>query len=296
MALRIGTRGSALALAQAGLVADLLGVETEIVPITTSGDRAVGGDKERWVKEIEQALLSREIDMAVHSAKDVPGELPDGLELAGAPARADARDALCGTDSLQALKAGARVGTSSLRREAQLRALREDIEVVPLRGNVDTRLRRLADGDFDALVLAAAGLERLDRAEEAGALLDPALMVPAPGQGVIALEIRGDDDAARGAVEAITDQRTFTCLAAERAVVRALDASCRTPVGAYAKWTGGDELELVAFAGLADGSAWVRDVLRGPAEDPEGLGNAVADRLLSAGAADILRQAEEAAA
>jgi hydroxymethylbilane synthase len=295
VALRIGTRGSALALAQAQQVGELLGAETEIVPITTSGDRAAGGDKERWVMEIEQALLAGEVDVAVHSAKDVPGKLPDGLELAGAPVRADARDALCGTDSLQALEAGARVGTSSLRREAQLRALREDIEVVPLRGNVDTRLRRLAVGDFDALVLAAAGLQRLGRAEDAGALLDPALMVPAPGQGVIALEIRSDDGAARAAAAAISDEPTFTCLAAERAVVRALDASCRTPVGAFAAWAG-DELELVAFAGLADGSAWVRDALRGSAADPEGLGNAVADRLLSAGAADILRQAEEAAA
>jgi hydroxymethylbilane synthase len=295
MALRIGTRGSALALAQAQEIAELLD-GAELVPITTSGDRAAGGDKERWVKEIEEALLAGDVDVAVHSAKDVPGELPDGLELAGSPARADARDALCGSDSLQALGPGARVGTSSLRRAAQLRAVREDLDVVELRGNVDTRLRRLAEGDFDALVLAAAGLERLGRIDEAGALLDPALMVPAPGQGVIALEIRADDDAARAAVAGISDAKTFTCLAAERAIVRELDATCRTPVGAYATWASGDELAVTAFAGLADGSAWVRDELRGEAADPVALGVEVGRRLLAAGAADILRQAEEAAA
>jgi hydroxymethylbilane synthase len=290
VALRLGTRGSALALAQAQQVANLLG-DAQTVRITTSGDRAAGGDKERWVKEIEEALLAGEVDIAVHSAKDVPGELPDGLILAGSPARADARDALCGADSLQALAPGARVGTSSLRRAAQLRALREDLEIVELRGNVDTRLRRLAEGDFDALVLAAAGLVRLGRLDEAGALVDCALMVPAPGQGVIALEVRAGDDAARAAVGGISDQRTFTCLAAERAVVRALDASCRTPVGAYAAWAADDELELVAFAGLADGSTWVRDVLRGPASDPGALGAEIGERLLLAGAEDILQQA-----
>ena len=219
MALRIGTRGSPLALAQAREVADLLG-DAELVSITTSGDRAAGGDKERWVKEIEQALLAGDVDVAVHSAKDVPGELPDGLALAGAPVRADARDALCGIDSLQAVDQGARVGTSSLRRAAQLRALRDDLEIVELRGNVDTRLRRLAEGDFDAIVLAAAGLGRLGREDEAGALLDPAVMVPAPGQGVIALEVRAGDEEVCAAIAAISDERTFTCLAAERAVVR----------------------------------------------------------------------------
>jgi hydroxymethylbilane synthase len=293
--LRIGTRGSPLALAQAREVADLLG-GAELVPITTSGDRAAGGDKERWVKEIEQALLAGEVDVAVHSAKDVPGVVPDGLELAGAPARADARDALCGAESVAALASGARVGTSSLRREAQLRALREDIDVVSLRGNVDTRLRKLEEGDFDAIVLAAAGLERLGRGDASGARLDPDVMVPAPGQGVIALETRIGDDDVRAAVAAISDARTFTCLAAERAVVRALDASCRTPVGAHATWASDDELELTAFAGLADGSAWVRDRLRGAASDAEALGNEVAERLLAAGAAAILREAEEAAA
>ena len=163
--MRIGTRGSALALAQAGQVAEALG-GAELVPIATTGDRAPAGagaglDKERWVREIDVALLAGEIDLAVHSAKDVPARLAVGLELVATPPRADPRDALCGAPSLAALAAGARVGTSSLRREAQLRARRDDVDVVELRGNVDTRLRRLAEGAFDAIVLARAGLQRL---------------------------------------------------------------------------------------------------------------------------------------
>ncbi|MGH2840557.1 MAG: hydroxymethylbilane synthase, partial [Solirubrobacteraceae bacterium] len=170
--MRIGTRASALALAQAGMVAELLGPEAKLVRVTTSGDRdRAGNDKERWVKELEQALLDGEIDLAVHSAKDVPSELPDGLELVGAPRRADPYDALVGAGSIDALGAGARIGTSSLRRAAQLRALREDLDVVAIHGNVDTRLRRLDEGELDALVLAAAGLVRLGRADAIGAVL-----------------------------------------------------------------------------------------------------------------------------
>ncbi|HEX6389263.1 MAG TPA: hydroxymethylbilane synthase, partial [Solirubrobacteraceae bacterium] len=212
--MRVGTRGSALALAQAGTVAALLGPDVELVTVTTSGDRASAAhpttasdanDKERWVKEIELALLAGEIDLAVHSAKDVPSVLPDGLELVGAPRRADPFDALVGADALERLAPGARVGTASLRRASQLRALREDLAVVVLRGNVDTRLRRLADGDADALLLAAAGLQRLGR-----------------------------------------DDATGAALAAERALVRALDADCHTPVGAHAVPEGDGRLRLRA--------------------------------------------------
>jgi hydroxymethylbilane synthase len=282
---RIGTRGSALALAQAGTVAGALG-DAQLVPVTTTGDRdRAAGDKGRWVKELDEALLRGDVDLAVHSAKDVPAELPDGLELVAAPPRADARDALCGASSLDALGAGARVGTSSLRRAAQLRALRDDLEVAELRGNVDTRLRRLSDGDFDAIVLALAGLQRLGRADAARATLDA--LVPAAGQGVLALTARAGDEAARTAAAGVGDEATLTCLRAERALVRALDADCRTPVGAHATLDG-PVLALRAFAGRVDGSAWVRDELSGRADAPEALGAAVAARLLSAGAREVL--------
>jgi hydroxymethylbilane synthase len=283
---RIGTRGSALALAQAGQVADMLG-GAELVTITTAGDRGErGGDKERWVKELELALLAGEIDLAVHSAKDVPAVLPDGLVLAGAPARADARDALCGASALDELPPGARVGTSSLRRTAQLRALREDLDVTELRGNVDTRLRKLAGGDYAAIVLALAGLQRLGRSDAADAVLDAGAFVPAAGQGVLALEARAGDDDARAAVEAITDEETMACLAAERALVRALDADCHTPVGAHATRDAGGLMTLRAFVGRADGSGWARDELSG--DEPGALGAEVAQRLLAAGAGELL--------
>ena len=188
--MRLGTRGSALALAQARWVAERLGGQAEIVEITTLGDRgAAPADKSRWTSELERALLEERIDLAVHSAKDLPTELDDGLELVAVPARADARDAICGAPSLAALPAGARVGTSSLRRAAQLRAVRDDLAVVELRGNVDTRLRKLREGQADALVLALAGLERLGRAGDAGGVIDE--FVPAAGQGALALEARG---------------------------------------------------------------------------------------------------------
>jgi hydroxymethylbilane synthase len=282
--IRLGTRGSALALAQARLAAERLPGEVEIVPIKTSGDRGPGGDKARFVKEIEDALLAGEVDLAVHSAKDVPAELPDGLGIVGVPERADARDAICGAASLDDLAEGAAVGTSSLRRRAQLLALRPDLDVRDLRGNVDTRLRRLGEGDYDALVLAAAGLERLDRAGEGTPLAE---LVPAPGQGCLALEARDGDGDVAAAASAITDRDALVRLTAERALVAALDASCRTPVGAHAQRREG-ELVLEAFVGLPDGSAWVRDALDGDPDEPAALGDAVADRLLAAGARELL--------
>jgi hydroxymethylbilane synthase len=289
--IRLGTRGSALALAQARIVAASLGEEAEVVPVTTSGDRRRDApDKEKWVKELELALLADEIDLAVHSAKDVPSALPDGLELVGTPARGDARDALCGAARLGDLPAGARIGTSSLRRTAQLRALREDLAVVEVRGNVDTRLRKLESGELDALVLAAAGLARLGRLDALGGTLDE--LVPAPGQGAIALEARAGDAAARAAAARVTDDAAWTCLACERALVRDLDASCRTPVGAHAVLLGDGVLAVSAFVGLPDGSAWVRDRIEGPAGAPEELGGAAAQRVLAAGGGELLRRAE----
>jgi hydroxymethylbilane synthase len=318
---RIGTRGSALALAQARLVAGLLEARpagphppVEVVTIATAGGRdsaaeevgspgrrsaaegaAVGGDKSRWVLELERALSAGEIDLAVHSAKDVPGELAAGLALLGAPARAAPEDVLCGGKGLDELEPGARVGTSSVRRAAQLRAAREDLEVVAVRGNVDTRLRKLREGGFDALVLARAGLQRLGREAEIAAVLDPARFVPSPGQGTLALEGRAEDERTRETAQAITDAKAFACLQAERAVAHALGASCNTPLGAYALDNGCGCLHLRAWVGLPDGSAWVSDELLGGFYDPEQLGRRVAERLLSAGAGELLRRAEELA-
>lgn len=273
--MRIGSRGSALALAQAGPVAEQLG--GELVVITTSGDRdRAAGDKGRWVGELERALLEGEIDVAIHSAKDVPAELAEGTELLPSPARADPRDTLCGAPSLDALPEGARVGTASVRREAQLRALRPDLAIVELRGNVDTRLRRLAEGGFDAIVLAQAGLDRLGRGDE-GVPLDE--LVPAAGQGILALQ------ALTGEHVLVGDAHATEALACERALVRGLGADCDTPVGAFAV-PSGDGLFLRVFLGRPDGSAWLRDELTGG--DPEALGADVAERLLVSGAAEIL--------
>jgi len=291
---RVGTRGSALALAQAGMVAAMLPEDAELVEIRTAGDRGEVGDKSRFVKEIEEALLAGEVDLAVHSAKDVPAQTPDGLAIVGVPEREDARDALCGAASLDDLPDGASVGTSALRRRAQLLAARPDLRVEGLRGNVDTRLRRLGDGDYDAVVLAAAGLRRLGRAG-AGAPIDPAVLTPAPGQGCLALEARRDDQRAAELAAAITDRDSLIRLTAERAVVERLDASCHTPVAAYAQLDG-DALVLDAFAGLPDGSVWIRDAVEGDAGDPGGLGLEVAERLLAAGAAELLAEAERLAA
>jgi hydroxymethylbilane synthase len=321
--MRIGTRGSALALTQAGQVAKLLG-GAEIVTLTTSGDRVADGrqdgdvagsgakssgapaDKSRWVDTIEQALLAGEIDLAVHSAKDVPGELAEGLVLLGAPARVDAEDVLCGAPSLEALAEGARIGTSSVRRAAQLRAAREDLRVVAIGGNVDTRLRRLSESgrqaerlekggedDLDAIVLARAGLVRLGREAEVGAVLDPGRFVPAPGQGVLALEGRAEDSHVQEAVATITDADAFACLQAERAVASGLGASCHTPLGAHAVPAGCGCLNLRAWVGLPDGSEWCGDELLGGFYDPVALGLRVAERMRAVGAQELLRRARE---
>ena len=324
--LRLATRGSTLALAQTRTVASLLeaaepGLAVELVTVRTSGDErptsgppapgdsappalppspaelAAAGrpsDKSRFVKEIEDALLDGRADLAVHSAKDVPGELPDGLAIVGVPARADARDALCGgAPSLSELPGGARVGTSSLRRRAQLLAARDDLEVDDLRGNVDTRLRRLAEGHFDAVVLAAAGLMRLGRPE--GEPIALAEMTPAPGQGCLALEALADDDHTAELAARLTDRAALVRLTAERTVTAALEASCQTPIGVHAQLSEhGDRLTLDSFVGLPDGGARIRERAEGAAEAPSEVGRVAADRLLSAGAAELLAQAEEA--
>src|ERR1700722_6048526 len=306
--MRIGTRGSALALAQARLVAGWLG-GAEIVVVRTSGDRgATQGDKSRWVAELEQALLDGAVDLAVHSAKDVPGELAEGLELLGAPARATPEDALVGAHALEELPQGARVGTSSVRRCAQLLAVRGDLEVVSLRGNVDTRLRKLAEevvqtgegsrdgsSSLSAIVLASAGLKRLGHAYDIGCTLDATSFVPAPGQGALALQARSDDTTVRAAVGPILDKDTSSCLRAERALAHALVASCNTPLGAHAVAAGCGCLNLRAWIGLPDGSEWISDELLGGFYDPDELGARVAERLEAVGARDLLARAEEMA-
>ncbi|HEY2767835.1 MAG TPA: hydroxymethylbilane synthase [Solirubrobacteraceae bacterium] len=306
--MRLGTRGSVLALAQARFVAELLD-DAEIVTITVSGDRQVApGEKSRWVDAIEDALLAGEIDLAVHSAKDMPATLADGLELLGAPERAAAEDVLCTRVALgavdghgpqdadvHALPTGARLGTSSVRRAAQLRAAREDVEIVPVSGNVDTRLRKLAEGDLDGVVLARAGLQRLGREAEVTVMLDPERFVPSPGQGTLALQGRADDAQTRSVAEAITHERTYACLRAERALAVALGASCNTPLGAHAVDAGCGCLHLRAWIGLPDGSQWIADELLGGFYEPEQLGRRMAERLQSVGVEELLRSAEEMA-
>jgi hydroxymethylbilane synthase len=289
--LRLGTRGSALALAQAEAISTALG-GLEIVTIETSGDRGEGGDKARFVKEIEEALLDEEVDLAVHSAKDLPSEIPDGLALVGVSAREDPADAYCGpAGSFADIAPGARIGTSSLRRAAQLRALRDDIEIVGLRGNVDTRLAKLDGEDLDGIVLAAAGLHRLGRDDAIAFRFDEQEMTPAAGQGTLALEARAGDSTAAAAAATITDEAGLVELTAERAAIGGLGASCNTPVGIRATLER-DRITVDGFAGMPDGSRWVRDSLWGDPGQPGSLGLELAEQMLNAGAATILKQAE----
>ncbi len=289
--IRVGTRGSALAVAQAGLVAARLG-DAELVEITTAGDRGEAvGDKSRWTSALERALLAGEIDVAVHSAKDVPGELAEGTTIAAVPARADPRDALCGAADFASLGSGARVGTSSIRRAAQLRALRQDIQIVAVRGNVDTRLRKLAEGQVDALVLAYAGLIRLGRGAAVGCVIEG--MVPAPGQGALLVQARAGDSPTLSALTVVNDESAERCVMAERALASHLNASCNTPLGASAVPASATDVTLQAWIGLPDGSHWIADELTGPAEQ---VGAWTAERMLAAGAGDLLREAEKMAA
>jgi hydroxymethylbilane synthase len=297
--IRIGTRGSALALAQAGWVADRL-PQAELVTITTSGDRGEAvGDKSRWTSALEAALLAGEIDVAVHSAKDVPGELAPGTVIAAIPARAGALDALCGFADFASIAPGARVGTSSIRRTAQLRALRDDIQVVEVRGNVDTRLRKLQAGDVDALVLAQAGLERLGRESEIGGLL---ALVPAPGQGALLVQARAADEPTLNAFRPLNDESAERCVMSERALASHLNATCNTPLGASAVpasdsdatlsaavSASDSDVTLRAWVGLPDGSHWIADELTGDATQ---VAAQLAERMQSAGAGELLQEAE----
>ncbi|MDR1921090.1 MAG: hydroxymethylbilane synthase [Candidatus Adiutrix sp.] len=300
--LKIGARGSPLSLAQTGLTAGLLeaahpGLLTEIVPIKTAGDRLLEaplakiGGKGLFVKEIEEALLSGAIDLAVHSAKDLPAELPAGLRLGATPERADFRDVLVARapGGLTALPAGARVGTSGLRRQAQLLAARPDLAISGLRGNVGTRLKKLAT-DFEAIVLAAAGLARLKATGPNLTLLAPEVMLPAAGQGVLALETRVGDDRVLGLLAPLNHRPTALALAAERGFLRRLGSGCQSPVAALARLDKG-RMTLEGLIASLDGREVVRGRKTASVAAPEaaaGLGSALALELLERGGRKIM--------
>ncbi|MGV8960736.1 MAG: hydroxymethylbilane synthase [Stenotrophomonas sp.] len=298
--LRIATRKSPLALWQSEHVADLLrqahpGLEVQLVPMSTRGDEvldrslaAIGG-KGLFLKELELAMLRGDADCAVHSLKDVPMQLDEPFVLPAILTRADPSDAFVSNHhaSLQALPQGARVGTSSLRRQSQLRALRPDLELRDLRGNVNTRLGKLDSGDYDAIVLACAGLERLGFQSRIRDRLHGPQWLPAPAQAAVAVECRGDDAATIALMAALDDAPTRSCVEAERAMNRALHGSCHVPVAGLAQWRGTDLWLQGLVGGVADGRL-VRAEAQGPAVDPETLGRTVAQLLLEAGAGELL--------
>lgn len=291
--LRIGTRGSPLALTQARMVRGLLAdafpdaPEAEIVPIRTTGDAitdrslAEAGGKGLFTKEIDRALLDREVDIAVHSAKDMETWLAEGTVIGAALEREDPRDALIGAPSIAAIPRGAKVGTASQRRQAQLLAQRPDLDVVLFRGNVETRLRKLADGEADVTLLALAGLNRLGRPEVADAILETDEMLPAAGQGVIAIARRDDNETAARALAPLNDPDTLACLLTERAMLDALDGTCRTPIGGLARILG-DGLTLDGLVAWPDGSGLERRRISGDRNDPVALGRAVGLELRAA--------------
>ena len=304
--LRIATRQSQLALWQAEHVAALLrrahpGIAVALLPMSTKGDRildrslaAIGG-KGLFIKELEAALEDRRADMAVHSMKDVPGDLPAGLLIAAVLPRVDARDALisAGARALEDLPLGARLGTSSLRRQAQLLAARPDLAIEALRGNVDTRLKRLEAGELDAIVLACAGLIRLGLESRISARLDPKISLPAVSQGVIGIECRADDLKSRAVLQALNDTATRSAIDEERAFARRLGGSCQSPIAAYAR-IAQDRLTLEGLVAEPDGSRILRDTISGSAANPEILGVELAERVLAAGAGELLQRLRSA--
>jgi hydroxymethylbilane synthase len=288
--LRIATRGSKLALAQAGQVAEMLG-GAELVEVASDGEV---GDKARFVRGVERALLDGKAEIGVHSAKDLPAELTEGLMLAAVPAREDPLDAWIGVgSSLDGVPEGAKVGTASLRRRAQLLAARPDLAVSELHGNVDTRLRKLAEGELDAIVLAVAGLRRLGRGDEISFALPGESMTPAAGQGSLVLQIRSEDEASMRAVDPLVDEMALRELTAERAVVSLLGATCNSPLGVHATADPRSErMQMHAFVGLPDGNEWLRDEIEGDSSEPTLLGAELAQRLLGTGARELLARAE----
>ena len=300
-ALKLGTRRSALALAQARSVAEAImsttGRRAELVEVTTRGDVSteplarIGGTGV-FVSALRDALLGHRIDLAVHSLKDLPTAPEDDLTVAAIPPREDARDVLCARDglTLAELPVGARVGTGAPRRAAQLRALGLGLDVVPVRGNVDSRLARVADGTFDAVVVARAGLARLRRLDDATEVLDPLQMLPAPGQGALAVECRADHDLL-DVLRALDDPKTRSAVTAERSLLAALEAGCTAPVGAYAEAAEGDdglELYLRAVVVSPDGTVSIRKSATGPLTAAEQLGRDLATEMLDDGAGALV--------
>jgi hydroxymethylbilane synthase len=295
--IRIGTRGSALALAQAEAVAAILRghqVPVELVAMRTEGDLrlnarlAVVGGKGLFVREIEQALLRGDVDVAVHSLKDLPADLPEGLALAAFPPREDPRDVLVSGagGTLEALPAGAVVGTSSPRRQALVLALRPDVTVAPIRGNVETRLARLADGGFDAILLAAAGLRRLGLAPAHAEILAAETFVPAVGQGILGVQARADDRRLADVLRVLDHAPTRVCALAERACLERLGASCHTAMAAHA-WLDGGTLRMLGFVASDDGHRILRAGVDGGPEDAAALGARLGEALLARGAAAV---------
>lgn len=300
--LRIGTRGSALALWQAEWVkAQLLAAHeelaVELLVIKTTGDKILDvplakvGGKGLFVKEIEEALLDGKADLAVHSVKDMPAELPDGLQLAVMPLREDPRDALISRNGagLEALPHGARVGTSSLRRAAQLLHLRPDLRIETLRGNVDTRLRKLESEGFDAIVLAAAGLKRMELSHVVSEYLEPERMLPAVGQGALGIETRTGDAFTNEMVASLAHPETMTIVRAERAFLKRLEGGCQVPIGAHATMEG-KTLILTGMVADIEGVRLIRKELRGDAQQPEVVGERLAEVILESGGAEILAE------
>ncbi len=299
---RVGARGSKLALRQveeviAALQSLQLGVAFDIRVISSAGDRDAAAPLPSlgvgvFVKELEEALLAGEVDMAVHSLKDLPTKLPDGLRIAAVGPRRDPRDALVSATGagLAGLPAGARVGTGSPRRECLVKSVRPDLEVVPIRGNVPTRLAKLDGSNYDALVLAAAGLERLGLLAQAAELLDPQDFIPAPGQGTLAIEVRSADSRMTSLAEAVNHDATHAAVSAERAFLRALGGGCALPIGAYAS-VEGDALSLTGFIGAQDGRKLYRGGASGPAATAEAIGRGLAESLLAQGAQALVAEA-----
>ena len=302
----IGTRGSKLALWQSeyikAKVEALTGLPVTLKIIKTTGDKILDvplakvGGKGLFTKELEVELMAGTVDLCVHSMKDVPTELPDGRVIAAMPERVDPRDVLvsgAGYD-LTTLPEGGRVGTSSLRRVAQIRALRPDVEIVDVRGNLDTRMRKAEDGEVDAVVLAAAGITRMGWADRITSYIPTTQMVSAVGQGAIGIEIREDDESMLHVMERIGHPETMECVTAERVVMRMLEGGCQVPIGAYARYED-DTLTMDAVVGSVDGTHIVREQLCGDAGEPEALGEAMVERLVALGAGEILASIRDAA-
>jgi hydroxymethylbilane synthase len=301
--LRLGTRRSALAMAQSTRVAEQLragGLTVELVEVVTEGDRSTEavnqiGNTGVFVTEIRKQLLAGEVDIAVHSLKDLPTAAPEGIALAAVPTREDPRDALVARGGLMLaeLPAGTTVGTGAPRRSAQLRALGLELDVVPIRGNVDTRLAKVAGGELDAVVLAAAGLRRLGRIDEASELIDPGHMLPAPGQGALAVECRAEDTALIEQLRSLLDDsESRAAVTAERTLLGHLEAGCSAPVGALADVAidedGTGEIYLRAVVADVDGGRAIRLSTTGALQEAEGIGHRLAEDLLVAGAADLI--------